>query len=153
MTIIFHKWFLRYGMQPREFFNILDCFLPFYSPKNPENKHFAIINKTPGDIIIFHKCTKNNNHMMYGSWIMEWNRQNLLSFWTIFCPVTPLTFPKTKILKKWKNVMRYHDFTQVYQRTWSYATLFLRYSTQQWNFYFSFWAIFCPFTHLTTQKI
>ena len=49
-----------------EFFNILDRFLPFYSPKKPENKNFVIINKTPGDII-FHKCTLNNNHMMYGS--------------------------------------------------------------------------------------
>ena len=27
--------------------------------------------------------------MMYGSWDMECNRHNFLSFWTIFCPFTP----------------------------------------------------------------
>ena len=55
--------------------------------------------KTPTDIIILLKCTINDNHMMYGSWVMEWNRQNFLSFWTIFCPFTPLTTQKIKILK------------------------------------------------------
>ena len=26
--------------------------------------------KAPGDIIILHMCTKNDDHMMYGSWDM-----------------------------------------------------------------------------------
>ena len=29
-------------------------------------------------------CTKNDNHMMYGSWDTEWDRQNFLSFWATF---------------------------------------------------------------------
>ena len=33
----------------------------------------------------------------------------------------------------------------MYQKSWSYAILFLRYDTWGCN-YFSFWAIFCPFT-------
>ena len=33
---------------------------------------------------------------------MEWNRQNFLSFWDIFCPFIPLMILKTKILKKTK---------------------------------------------------
>ena len=37
------------------------------------------------DIIILHMCTKNHNHMMYGSLDKEWDRHN---FWTIFCPFT-----------------------------------------------------------------
>ena len=40
--------------------------------------------------------------MTYGSWDMEHNREDFLSFWTIFCPLTPLT-RKIKILKKWKS--------------------------------------------------
>ena len=40
--------------------------------------------------------------MRYGSWDMEWNRQNFLSFWDIFCPFIPLMILKTKILKKTK---------------------------------------------------
>ena len=68
---------------------------------------------------------------------------------TIFCPFTPLTTQKNKILKKWKkNTHRYHHFTQMHQKSWSYAILFLR--CDICNCYFSFWAIFCPFTPLLT---
>ena len=42
--------------------------------------------KKPGDIIILHMCSINDNHTMYDSWDMEHNRQNFLSFWIIFCP-------------------------------------------------------------------
>ena len=31
---------------------------------------------------------------------MEWDRQNILSFWTVFCPFNPLWTQKIKILKK-----------------------------------------------------
>ena len=58
--------------------------------------------KTPGDIIL-HMCIINDNHMMYGSWDIERERQNVLSFWTIFCLFTPLTTWKIKIFKKWKK--------------------------------------------------
>ena len=56
--------------------------------------------KTPTDIIILHICTINYNHMMYGSCDMECNRQNFLSFWTIFCPFTCQWTQKIKIKKK-----------------------------------------------------
>ena len=59
--------------------------------------------KFAGDIIILHMCTKNHNHMMYGSWDTEWDRQKFLSFWAIFCSFTSLTAQKIKILKKWKK--------------------------------------------------
>ena len=49
---------------------------------------------------------------------------------------------------------RYHHFTQVHQKSWSYAILFLRYMVcDRCNGYFYFWAIFCPFTALTAQEI
>ena len=35
------------------------------------------------------------------------------SFWTICSPFTHLTIQKIKILKKWKNSLRYQHFTQV----------------------------------------
>ena len=41
--------------------------------------------------------------MMYGSWNIEHNRQNLLTFCTIFCPFTYLTTSKIKVLKKIKK--------------------------------------------------
>ena len=45
--------------------------------------------KTPGDIILLHLCTTNENRVMYGSWDMERDRQNFLSFWTIFLHFYP----------------------------------------------------------------
>ena len=63
-------WFLRYGVQQTEFFVILDHFLPFYPPNNPKNQNFEKMKKTPGDIIILHKCTKNHDHMLHCSWDM-----------------------------------------------------------------------------------
>ena len=49
------------------FFVILGHFLPFDPPKNPKNQNFEKNKKKPGDIIILHLCTINDNHMMYGS--------------------------------------------------------------------------------------
>ena len=114
-------------MQQAKLFVILDHFLPFYLPNKSKNQNFEKIKKLPGDIIILHRCNINGNHMMYGSWDTERDGQRFLSFWTIFCPFTPLTTWKIKIWKNEKKTLRYHHFTQVYQNSWSYAILFLRY--------------------------
>ena len=83
--------------------DILDCFFSFIPPNNPKNQNFEKMKKQSGAIIILHKCTIKGNHMMYGSWDIKRDRQNCLSFWTIFCPFTLLTTLKIKILKKWKK--------------------------------------------------
>ena len=54
--------------------------------------------------------TKNDNHRMYGSWDMKHDGHNFLSFWTIFCPFTPLKAQKIKILKKWKKYLQILSF-------------------------------------------
>ena len=77
--------------------------MPFYSPDDPENQNFEKMKKTPGYIIILHVCTLNGNHMMYGSRDMEHDRQNFLSFWTIFCPFPPLTKLKNQNFEKMKK--------------------------------------------------
>ena len=177
--------FLRYRVWHTEIGNFRS-FFALLPPKNPKNQNFEKMIKIAGDIIILHMCTKNHNPIMYGSWDTEWDRQNFLSFWAIFCPFTLLMIPKIKIFtkwkklpgdimllhmciindnhmingswdterdgqnffsfwtiflpvyppntpknknfeKKWKNAWRYHHFTQAYQKSWSYATLFLRY--------------------------
>ena len=48
--------------------------------------------------------------MMYGSWDIECDGQNFLSFWTIFCPFTPITTRKIIILKNWKNYLEISSF-------------------------------------------
>ena len=93
LTHVYHKWqsydvwFLRYGARRTKFFIILDCFLPFCPPDDSENQNFEKMKNDPGDIIILHMCTINDNHMMYGSWDMEHDEQNFLSFWTVFLPL------------------------------------------------------------------
>ena len=66
--------------------------------------------KMPWDIISLHLCTTNDNHMVYGSWGMEHNRQIVLSFWVIFCSFTSLT-RKIRILKKWKQFLEIYRYT------------------------------------------
>ena len=158
-THVYHKWksydvwFLRYGAWWAEFCVILDHFLHFYPPNNPKNQNFEKMKKPPRDIITLHMCTINENHMIYGSWDMERDGQNFLSFWTAFCPFTPLTTRKIKILKKWKkNPWRHYHFTNVYHKLQSYDVWFLRYWTWRTE---SFVILdrFLPFYPLTTQKI
>ena len=98
----FHIWFLRCGVWQTEFFVILDNFFNFFPPKNLKNQNFEKMKKSPEDIIILQMCTINKNHMMYDSWDMECDRQNFLSFWTIFWAFTPNP-KKIKILKKWNT--------------------------------------------------
>ena len=50
------------------FWAIFCPFTPLTTLKKKRKK------KTPGDIIILHKCTTNHDHMMYGSWNMVRNR-------------------------------------------------------------------------------
>ena len=58
------------------------------------------------DIIILQMCTKNHNHMMYGSWDMECDRQNFLSLWTISCPFsTPPMDPENQNFEKLKRAL------------------------------------------------
>ena len=125
--------------------------------------------KTPGDIIILHKYTKNYDHMLYCSWDVVRDRCNCyfsfllyLTFYHLSPPPSPRpkneNFKKTvnktaqnspknenskKMKKEKKNTWRYH-FTQVYQKTWSYVVLFLRYGAWQMSLFFIL-GYFLPF--------
>ena len=59
-------------------------------------------NKTPGDIIISYKCTKNHD-MLYCSWDKAYEECYYFLFWSIFCPFTPPTAQKFRIKKKRKK--------------------------------------------------
>ena len=121
--------FLRYGAwRTLMLFFILGNFLPFYPPNSPKNENFKKLKK-PLEISSFNtKCTKNHD-MSWCSWDTACDRCNCyFSFWAIFCPFTPLPAQKIKISKKkWKQTLEIHHLTQVHQKSWSYALLFLRY--------------------------
>ena len=134
-------------------FVILGHFLPFQPLDNLENQNFKL-KKTPGDIITLYICTINDNHMMYGSWGMEHNRHNFLSFWNVFCPFTTLWTQKTKILKNQKkmleNIIFLHNCTKSHDHM-LYCSLGMVHNGC--NCYFSFWTIFWPFISLRAWKI
>ena len=111
-THVYHKWH-SWCMVP-EIWSMTDrsfChfghFLPFYPPNNPKYQNFEKM-KTSENVL--NKCTINNNYVMFGSWDMMRDRQNFLSFWTIFCSFTPLTNQKIKILKNWKKHFEISSF-------------------------------------------
>ena len=50
--------------------------------------------KIAGDVIILHMCTSTKKTQSYEAQLLRYRvRQNFLSFWAIFCPVTPLSPP------------------------------------------------------------
>ena len=139
--------FLIYRVRQAEFFVILDGLLPFYPPNNPKNQNFEKMKKFAVDIIIVHMCTKNHNNMVYGSWDIEWDKQNFLSIWTVFCPFT-------KRSKFWKNKTkpwRYYHFTQEYHKWQSYDVWFLRHWVRQTEL-FVILDNFLPFYLLNNPK-
>ena len=123
-THVHHKsrsydvWFLRYKVQRTKFFVILGHFLPFDGPENPKNQNFEEIKKMPGDIIILHLCTTNDNHMMYGSWDIQCDRHNFdYCHFRLFFALYPCNNPKIKILNKnEKNSQRHYYFTHEYHK-------------------------------------
>ena len=100
--MIYGLWNIRCDRD--KFSSFWAIFCPF-SPLMIWKIKILTLKKTPGDIIL-HICTITDNHMMYGLWDVEKNRHNFLSFWTLFCPFTPLLTQKIKILKKWKINMK-----------------------------------------------
>ena len=117
-------------------------------PYGPTKSKFFKNEKTSEDIIILQMLSINDSHMMYGSWDIECNRQNVLSFLTVFCTFTKKQSKKSKCRKNEKNTWRYH-FTQVHHKWKSYDVWFLRYRAIQMLF-FVILDHFCPFISLTT---
>ena len=50
----------------------------------------------PGDIIILHMCTINENHMMYDYWDMEYDKQEFFVILDNCLPFDPHNNPKTQ---------------------------------------------------------
>ena len=99
-------------MTDRNFQHFWGHFLPF-SPLKTWKIKILTLKKTPGDIIILHICTINDNHMMYGSGDMDHNRHNFLSFWTISFPFYPHMDPENQNFqqkKKWKKHLKILSF-------------------------------------------
>ena len=85
----------------------------FFCPFTPQKWKYHKLKKkkTPGDIIILHKCSKNHGHRLYCFWDMVCAGCNCyFSYWTIFYTFTPLTGRKIKISKNWKKYLEISSF-------------------------------------------
>ena len=120
--MVYDSWDMEHNRQ--NFFSFWTIFCTF-TPASVTTQRCKM-KKTPGDIIILHKCTINDNHMIYGSWDMKFTRQNVFVILGHFLPFYHITAQQPK-----KNTRIYHHFIQVYQKSWLYAILFLRFGTWQ----------------------
>ena len=111
------------------FFSFWPIFCPFCPPNSPKNQNLIKKKKTPGDIIILHKCTQKSRSyallfLRYGAWQMQ------LIFFILghFLPFYLPNSLKNEIFKKMEKTLEdmYNHFKQLYQKPWSYAILFLR---------------------------
>ena len=129
---------------------IMDYFLPSTAKTPLKNQNFEKMRKLDGDLIL-HMCTKNQNHTRHRSWDMEWDRQNILLFWAIFCPFTSLLTPKIKIGKKTTtgDIIFLHVCT-INENHMTFGSWDIRCDEQN---FLPFWAIFWPLTLLTIQHI
>ena len=64
-------------------------FFVLLPPWQPRKSKFWKNEKMTVDIIILHMCTINENHMMYGSWDMECDRQSFFLILDNFLPLLP----------------------------------------------------------------
>ena len=81
--------------------------LTLLKKKNTIKSEFWKMKQIAGDIIILYMFNKNHNHKRHSSWDKEWNRQNFLSFWAIFCSFTSLTTEKIQTEKNKKQIWKF----------------------------------------------
>ena len=92
-THIHHKWqsdyvwFLRYGSRRMAFLSFWFVF-SLLAPSEPRKSKYWKMKKAPQDIIL-QMCAINDSHTMYGSWDMEHEGWNFLSFWPFFILFLP----------------------------------------------------------------
>ena len=98
-------------------------------------------------------CTKNHNHIKYGSGDTEWDRQIFFVILDHFCPFTTLWTQIIKFLKKWKK----HLKTLSFYKCVPYTRVIWCIVPEIWSatdrIFFSFWNIFFPFTTNKTKNL
>ena len=79
-------------------------------------------------------CTINEDHTIYGSWNIRWNRE----IFVILGHFLPFQFSENlehQNLKIEKNTWRYYHFTHLHHKWQSYDVWFLRYGAWQTEFF------------------
>ena len=104
----------------------------------------------------FTQVHQNHDYPLYCSRDMARDRCNCYFHFELYFsllppPPPPLTAQKWKFHNKEKIAWRYHHFTHVHQKSWSYVILFLRYGMSRMQLFFILGYLF-PFYTLTAQN-
>ena len=96
-----HMMYVPWNTECDRLFVILGHFLHFTPLLTPIRKIWKNVKK-PSPFAL-HRCTMNEDHIIYDSWDIRHNKEIFLSFWVIFCPLTLLTTQEIKLLKTMKK--------------------------------------------------
>ena len=96
-----HMMYVPWNTECDRLFVILGHFLHFTPLLTPIRKIWKNVKK-PSPFAL-HRCTMNEDHIIYDSWDIRYNKEIFLSFWVIFCPLTLLTTQEIKLLKTMKK--------------------------------------------------
>ena len=109
--------------------------------------------KSAGDTTILHMFTKKQTHMRYGSWDTEW--ENLLSFWSILCPLTPSppNNPENQSFEKMKKASEDFIILHLCTKNHNHMMYACWYMECDRHIFCHFRPFFSPFTKLLTLKI
>ena len=127
-------------------------FFPFHTPSlqlKPEKSEFRKNKKKLLDTIVWNKCSKKHNHMRYGSWDTEWDRERFCRFEWFYSLLTPWQPTKSRFWNNEKSIWKCHHFTHVYQYHMMYVSWVMECNR---NNFLPFWAIFCHLTPLAILK-
>ena len=132
-----------------EFFVILEYFLLFYPPIDPENQNFEKMKKTSEHIITFQMC---HTWQSYDVWFLRYGvqRTNFFVILERFLPFYPPNNPKNQNIEKMKktsgDIIILHR-CNINDNHMMYGFWDIKCNEQN---FLSFWTIFCPSTN---QKI
>ena len=158
-TNVYHKRqsydvsYLRYGVQQTEFVVILDHFLPFYSPQQPEKSKFWKNAKNTWKYYYFTQVY--HKWQSYDVWFLRYEawRTEFFVILDRFLTFYPPNNPKNQNFEKMKKtpgniiILRMCTINDNHMMCGSWDI------EGDGQISLSFWTIFCPFTHLKTRKI
>ena len=135
-------WLLKYK-------GTTDSLLTFFALL-PKKSIFKKNEKKHLEILSFYTSVSKIMIICYAILFLRYDAWQIVVFYfeLFFFPFTllPLTFRKIKIKKKmWEKNLDMSSFTQVYQKSWSYAILFLRYGAWWMQLLFFTLGYFLPF--------
>ena len=105
--MMYGSWYMKHDRQ--NFLSFWAIFYPFIFLQSRKSK-FWKNEKSSRRYYHLHNCTINDNHMLYGSWDINCNRQIFFVIFGHFLPFYPPNSPKNEISQNWKKLLEISSF-------------------------------------------